>query len=192
MGDPEALDFLKSKSNWIQQHLHRMEKQRWIQPSDFSQILFLGEPRPTRIQYRKGKPSMEWDQGEGCIHIGLPENDPGEILPKLLDAFYRNELRQRIPPLIEEWEPLLKVEVNAVRYKKMKTRWGTCNTWDHRIWINVELAKKSFPCIEYIVVHEMCHLLERGHGPAFKAKMDVFLPHWRTLRLELNGRQEKA
>jgi predicted metal-dependent hydrolase len=120
-----------------------------------------------------------------CIFLkpGTPETDTA----KVLDAWYRTELKRIIPPLIREWEPVMGVQVDSFQFKRMKTRWGTCNVIDRRIWFNVELAKKSYPCIEYIVVHEMCHLLERGHGPRFKACMDKFLPDWRNLRKELNG-----
>ena len=93
--------------------------------------------------------------------------------------------------MIAEYESKMHVSVSDFGIKKMKTRWGTCNVVDHRIWLNVELAKKSYPCIEYIVVHEMAHLLERGHGPKFKACMDKFLPEWRSLRNELNGASVK-
>jgi predicted metal-dependent hydrolase len=71
------------------------------------------------------------------------------------------------------------VEVNSFRIKKMKTRWGSCNRKAGRIWFNLELAKKPAECLEYIVVHEMVHLLERGHNRVFYGYMDRFLPDWR-------------
>ena len=70
--------------------------------------------------------------------------------------------------------------------KKMRTRWGTCNVDARRIWLNLELAKKPASCLEYILVHEMVHLLERHHNDRFRQLMDRLMPQWRLLRHELN------
>ncbi len=104
----------------------------------------------------------------------------------LLHRWYRRQLREQIPVLIAKWEPLLGVEVAAWGIKKMKTRWGTCNISARRIWLNLELAKKPNACLEYIVVHEMVHLLERRHNERFREYMDRFMPQWRLFRDELN------
>ena len=79
----------------------------------------------------------------------------------------------------------MSVKVTEFGVKKMKTRWGSCNIKVKRIWLNLELAKKSIECIEYIVVHEMTHLLERRHNQRFTAFMDTFLPEWRIIQEEL-------
>ena len=104
-----------------------------------------------------------------------------------MTEWYRKELRELIPPLIAKWEPILGVRVNEFGIKKMKTRWGSCNPEVKRIWLNLELAKKSPTCIEYVLVHEMAHLLERSHNETFVAYMDKFLPNWRAIKAELNG-----
>lgn len=187
MSDNEALRFLQGKMDWIRKHYSRILQLKSLEPSDFSSIPFLGESHPTEIQFHPIAPRVLLDS-YGKITIFLKQGASQTDVPKVLDAWYRNELKKRIQPLISEWETVMGVEVKTFQLKRMKTRWGTCNIKDHRIWFNVELAKKSFPCIEYIVVHEMCHLLERGHGPKFKACMDKYLPHWRILRLELNGK----
>jgi predicted metal-dependent hydrolase len=80
----------------------------------------------------------------------------------------------------------MKIRVNEIRIKRMTTRWGTCHIGDKRIWINLELIKKSPHCLEYIVVHEMCHLLETGHNKRFYSLMDEFLPEWKLYRDKLN------
>ncbi len=106
---------------------------------------------------------------------------------RLLEDFYRQELKQRIPPLIEQWQPVIGVQVAHWGVKKMKTRWGSCNPVARRIWLNLELAKKPPRCLEYILVHEMVHLLERHHNDRFRGLMDRFLPSWRLRRDELNS-----
>jgi hypothetical protein len=91
-----------------------------------------------------------------------------------------------IPSLIEKWQAVIGVEVVEWGVKRMKTKWGSCSAESKRIWINLELAKKPVQCLEYIVVHEMVHLLERNHTERFIALMDEFMPSWRLLRDELN------
>ena len=105
----------------------------------------------------------------------------------VLQAWYRAELKAQIPPLLAKWQPVIGVEAAAWGVRVMKTRWGSCNSVSRRIWLNLELARKPPHLLEYVVVHELVHLLERGHGARFKARMDHFLPVWRRLRAELNG-----
>ena len=105
---------------------------------------------------------------------------------RIVSQWYREELKSLIPEYIEKWEDTIGVTVNEWGIKLMKTKWGTCNEQDKRIWINLELAKKNPRCLEYIIVHEMVHLLERNHNDKFKAYMDEFLPNWKSIRDELN------
>ncbi len=114
---------------------------------------------------------------------------PGHTIEKrerIVSQWYREELKRLIPEYIEKWEDTIGVTVNEWGVKLMKTKWGTCNEQDKRIWINLELAKKNPRCLEYIIVHEMVHLLERHHNDRFKAYMGEFLPNWKSIRDELN------
>ncbi len=104
----------------------------------------------------------------------------------ILQRWYRRCLREQLPAIVEKWEPKVGVQVEEVRIKKMKTRWGTCNIGAKRIWLNLELAKKSVTSLEYIVVHEMVHILERHHNERFRNLMDKLMPQWRLRREELN------
>lgn len=110
-----------------------------------------------------------------------------EAREKVLNDWYREHVKAELPALVEKWEPIMGVSVAEWGVKRMKTRWGSCNTQARRIWLNSELAKKPPRCLEYVVVHEMAHLLERGHGDRFKALMRKFLPSWRSRRAELDG-----
>lgn len=105
---------------------------------------------------------------------------------RILLAWYRKQLRELVPPLITKWELILGVNVADWGIKQMKTKWGTCSIEACRIWLNLELAKKPIRCLEYIVVHELIHLLERHHNDRFTALMEKYLPSWRFLREELN------
>lgn len=104
----------------------------------------------------------------------------------VLHRWRRQQLREQISSLIAEWEPKIGVEVAEWGIKKMKTRWGSCNIEARRIWLNLELAKKSPSCLEYILVHEMVHILERHHNERFRGLMDRLMPQWRLHREELN------
>ncbi|MCT7986370.1 M48 family metallopeptidase [Laspinema sp. A4] len=104
----------------------------------------------------------------------------------VLTEWYRSQLRARIPDLLDHWQPIIGQEVAEWGIKKMKTKWGSCNINQHRIWVNLELAKKPVECLEYVVVHELVHLLERHHNQRFKAYMDQYLPNWRECRDILN------
>jgi predicted metal-dependent hydrolase len=104
----------------------------------------------------------------------------------ILNRWYRNRLKEQIPPLIAKWESVIGKHVTEWGVKRMKTRWGSCNIQARRIWLNLELAKKPPLCLEYIIVHEMVHLLERLHNERFRALMDEFMPNWRLHRDILN------
>ena len=104
----------------------------------------------------------------------------------VLQKWYRERLREQIPTLLKKWEPRADVSVAEVRIKRMKTRWGSCNTTARRIWLNLELAKKPVECVEYILVHEMIHFLERHHNDRFQKIVNKLIPNWQSIRDELN------
>jgi predicted metal-dependent hydrolase len=105
----------------------------------------------------------------------------------VLREWYRDRLRELISPILAKWEKAIGVRVRACGIRKMKTKWGSCNAQAQRIWLNLELAKKPLHCVEYIVVHELVHLLERQHNQRFIDTMDEHLPKWRQYRDELNA-----
>lgn len=104
----------------------------------------------------------------------------------ILQRWYRRKLREQIPNLVAKWEPRVGKTVAEVRIKRMKTRWGSCNGEARRVWLNLELAKKPVVCLEYILVHELVHLLERHHTERFRELMDALMPSWQIYRDELN------
>ena len=104
----------------------------------------------------------------------------------VLDRWYRCQLRARLPALLAKWESRIGVQAAAVQIKKMKTLWGSCNTEARRIWLNLELAKKQTSCLEYILVHELVHLIERHHSERFRELMETYMPQWRLHREALN------
>ena len=134
--------------------------------------------------------------GEGPPHVRLLDDSTLEMRVRpgtdrderaaLLAAWYRERLESSIPRLIATWEPFMGVTVKEWRIRKMKTRWGSCNVRKGRIWLNLELAKKPMRCLEYVIVHEMAHLIEPSHNRRFWGILDRHMPDWRPRREELN------
>jgi len=105
---------------------------------------------------------------------------------RILQRWYRKQLKELVPPLLDKWQQTLGVQIDQWGIKKMKTKWGGCNVEARRIWLNLELAKRPVQCLEYIIVHELVHLLERRHNERFTAHMEKVLPSWKSLRALLN------
>lgn len=103
-----------------------------------------------------------------------------------MDRWYRERLRAQATEYFANWQARIGVNVAAWGIRKMRTRWGTCQIEARSVWINLDLAKKPRACLEYIIVHELMHLLERHHNDRFRGLMDRFLPGWRSVRDELN------
>ena len=120
------------------------------------------------------------------LELYIPLEATTEERERILQQWCRARLKELVPPLLEKWLPVIEVEPVGWGVRKMKTKWGSCNTEARRIWLNLELAKKPVQCLEYVVVHELVHLLERDHNDRFRSLMDQFMPHWRVHREELN------
>jgi predicted metal-dependent hydrolase len=120
------------------------------------------------------------------LWVIAPADADADARRATLDRWYRREIKAALPAMLEKWQPIVGAEADKVVVRRMKTKWGTCITHSRTIWINPELAKKNPRCLEYIVVHELMHLHERGHGERFVALMDKYLPDWRARRDELN------
>lgn len=106
---------------------------------------------------------------------------------EVLDAWYREQIRDAVPNLLSRWQPLMGVKANRVLVQRMKTKWGSCNPASALIRLNTDLARKPPACLEYIIVHELVHLLEPTHNSRFQYLMDLFMPHWRQVKNELNS-----
>ncbi len=119
------------------------------------------------------------------LHVP-PRTSAAERL-SVLERWYREKLRSAAESLLVQWQDILGVEAEFWGVKRMKTKWGSCNHHTKRVWLNSELAKKPLACLEYIVVHELVHLLEPLHGDRFVSLMDANLPDWRQRRDLLNA-----
>jgi predicted metal-dependent hydrolase len=144
-----------------------------------------GRRHRLRLIERPGRAHLEVDGDRLLLYA--PEGTTEERRRELLELWYREQLRRAIPDVIAKWEPVIGTAVPRWTIRRMKTKWGSCNRESRHIWFNIELAKKHPESLEYIVVHEMTHYLERGHGERFTTLMDRFMPDWRARRDRLNA-----
>jgi len=176
-----------SKLAWIKTQQHRFLTQVREAPREYlnkESHYFLGKRYQLKVIELDAPPLVKVKHNTIELYV-RPDTDIRNR-QVIMDEWYRQQLKQLAPPAIEKWEKTMGVSINEFAIKKMKTKWGTCNREAKRIWLNLELAKKPFHCIEYIIVHELAHLLERSHNDNFIAIMDNFLPEWKHLKNELN------
>jgi predicted metal-dependent hydrolase len=179
--------FAISKLGWIRQHqrtLHEQDREAEREYLDRESHYVWGRRFLLKVVEVDAAPEVRVQHGTLVLRVR-----PGTDVPTreaVLAAWYRQLLKSEVAPLVEAWERRLSVSVDGFFVQQMKTKWGSCNPSARTIRLNTELAKKPKECLEYIVVHEMAHLLEPTHGPRFVAVMDRVLPAWRETRELLN------
>ncbi len=177
-----------SKLGWIRRQQRAFDRQ----PRQSQREMVAGEShyvfgRRYRLRVvEEDAPARVTIRGNTHLILRVRPGTSAEKREEILSQWYRRRLRAVVPELIARWEPVIGVQVAEWGIRRMKTRWGTCNIEAGRIWLNLELAKKPPQCLEYILVHEMVHLLERHHNDRFRECMDRFMPQWRLHRDELN------
>jgi predicted metal-dependent hydrolase len=179
--------FLISKLPWIRKQQKKIQEQPRETAREYldrETHFFLGQRLLLKLEETKGRQQVIIRPGQMILQ--MRPSSTKDSREQVVEEFYRHRLREFIEKYIGEYEPRMGVKVADYGIKKMKTKWGTCNQAAKRIWINLELAKKPVNCLEYIIVHEMVHLLERSHNDRFKALMTKFMPKWRNHRDTLN------
>jgi predicted metal-dependent hydrolase len=179
--------FAISKLGWIKQQQRKLHDQARETPREYldrESHYVWGKRYLLKVAEQDQKPSIELKHSR--LQLQVRPGTGEKRKQALLEAWYREQVKQAVPPLIVKWEPLLRVRVKRFFVQRMKTKWGSCNPHVSHIRLNTELAKKPKECLEYIVVHEMVHLLERHHKDRFRGWMDRLMPQWRMHREELN------
>jgi predicted metal-dependent hydrolase len=172
---------------WIRKQQARFAAQPRQSPREYvsgESHYYLGDRYRLRVVEAAGSAHVRV-VGKRTIELVVRPGSTEEQRRRVYEGWQRQQLRLLAAPLFPKWEPVMGVQVAAWGIKRMKTRWGTCNPDAARIWLNLELIKQPLACIEYVVVHEMVHLLVRGHTEQFRQHMSRFLPQWRLLREEL-------
>jgi predicted metal-dependent hydrolase len=180
--------FAISKIAWIRKNQRNFLAQDRQPPRQFKEReshYFLGKRYLLRIIEQEA-PAKVVFKTKTYIDLFVRPDSTTEQRQTIINEWYRTELKKLIQPIIDKLEKQIGITVNDWQVKQMKTKWGTCNIEKKRIWINLELAKKPIHCLEYIIVHEMIHLLERHHNDRFLTLMEKYMPQWKFYKEELN------
>ncbi|WP_256324917.1 M48 family metallopeptidase [Nitrosomonas sp. Nm132] len=179
--------FVISKLAWIKKQQLKFRSQEREAPREYidrESHYVWGKRYLLKIEETEAPPKIELKHNK--LVLSIRSETSQERKQAILEAWYRENLKQAIPALIEKWQSRMSVHVNRFYVQSMKTKWGSCSYHSGSIRLNTELAKKPLACLEYIVVHEMTHLLEPTHNSRFIGLMDQFMPKWRFYRDELN------
>ncbi len=184
--------YLQEKSDWIHTQRNRIRERSSHKEEVFqtgATIPFKGTNYLLIIETHHG-PSQIKIKDE-LIYCYTQQNASQMQIQMLIERWYRREMESLIPELMMQWEIVIGVKVAQWGIKKMKTRWGSCNTRARRIWLNLNLIKKPGLCLEYVLVHELVHLLEASHNQRFYTLMTQFMPQWREYQYLLEGKHSR-
>ena len=180
-------EFAASKLDWIRRQQQKIRARHRGDSRDYvdDEIHFLwGEAYRLKVEERVARPTV--DIRSDTIVLCVRPGAGGTKRQSLLDNWYRKQLTAAVPPLISKWEQRMGVAVSRFAVRRMRSRWGSCTPGARTIRLSTELAKRPLEYLEYVLVHEMVHLMEPSHNHRFKALMDKFLPEWRARRDDLN------
>jgi predicted metal-dependent hydrolase len=180
--------FAISKLEWIKRQQTRLREQDRETPRDYVEReshYVWGTRYLLTVSESCEPPSVEVKHGRMLLLVRPRTSE--DKRRTLVEEWYREQLKEAVPPLLARWQPPLDVRVEQVFVQRMKTKWGSCNHKARTIRLNTELAKKPAECLEYIVLHELIHLLEPTHNNRFTRLLDHFMPQWRHYRDTLNG-----
>ncbi len=177
--------FAMSKLGWIRTQQQRFREQKYVprEPPDRDGRYVWGKRYQLKVVKSDRAPTVKLQEGYMLLQVR-----PGTDKKKreaIVEAWYRQQLKQAVPPLLARWAPRMGVRVERFFVQRMKSRWGSCNLRAHTIRLNTELVKRPPECLEYVVVHELAHLLEPSHNARFRALMDQFMPDWKVYRDQL-------
>lgn len=179
--------FAISKLGWIkkqQKKFQEQERETQREMVDRESHFVWGKRYLLKVIEEHGPPGITI--GPSWLQLNAKPGTEPERRRKILEDWYRERIKERVQEIVELWEPKIGVKVERIYVQRMKTKWGSCNAAARSIRINLELAKKPPECLEYIVVHEMVHILEPTHNKRFIALMDDLMPNWKDYREQLN------
>ncbi|OWT32587.1 hypothetical protein BGI41_06910 [Methanobrevibacter sp. 87.7] len=183
----DIIKFANSKSDWIKNKQEKVikesekAKKRQIKYITGETHYLWGKPYTLQI-IKKNKKYNNVFIDNNKIYLPVKENSSFENRQKTMIEWYREEIKQKIPEILETCIKIVGKRPNEWRVKNMKTRWGTCNVQKKRIWINLQLCKKSPECLKYVLIHELTHLYIPNHGKDFKNLMNQFYPNWKETK----------
>ncbi|MFA6200683.1 MAG: SprT family zinc-dependent metalloprotease [Bacteroidales bacterium] len=181
--------FVISKMIWINKKVELVKSREFQSVKEYisgENHYYKGNIYILNVIYKNSTPKVEINES-GFINLYVREGSSTKKKEAVLREWYRKELKEEIEPIVKKWEKVLGVEVNDWDVKKLKTIWGSCNTRTHHILFNLELIKKPAYCIEYVVLHELTHLIVRLHNAKFHSIVETRIPNWKEIKTELNN-----
>ena len=188
LSEEKIREFILSKLDWIYKQQEKIKGEPHQSPLEYvcGETLFIFG-KPYMLEVIIGKRTREFVfSGERAI-LYDKKGSTKEQREKAVNEGLRSALKLKIDELLPKWEKITNLHPSSYQTKKMKSRWGTCNVRTKKIWLNLELAHKKEECIEYVILHEICHLKVTNHGNDFIKLMDRYMPNWREIKKELNA-----
>ncbi len=187
MSDVAIEHFVRTRTSWIKKQVAKFDNQ----------------PRQSEREYVSGETLYVWGKqyylqtdyghknslvlsGDKAV-LTVRQDSTAEQRENFVREWYRELLKAEIARLLPKWEKATGLKASGWQTKYTTTRWGTCNTKTGKIWLNLQLAKKTPECLEYVILHELVHLVEKTHNERFVSLMDQYMPMWREVRTTLNG-----
>lgn len=190
ISDRQIASFLEEHWSWIQEKREELTKQEQGKKEPqyvTGETHFLwGKPYELQVERSLKKPLTELRGAQ--IYMRVSAYSTVEERRKQLDLFYKQELQKKLPDFVERYESIVGRHAEEWRFRRMKTRWGSCQIQKKRICLNIQLAEKPVECLEYVVVHELTHLHEAGHNKRFWTLVERFYPDWKNVKKKMNVR----
>lgn len=187
MSDEAIERFVRTKTSWIKKQIAKFDNQLRQSEREYvsGETLYVwGKQYYLKTEY--GNKNSLVLTGDKAV-LTVRKESTAEQRENFIRKWYRELLKAEITRLLPKWEKVTGLKASGWQTKYMTTRWGTCNTKTGKIWLNLQLAKKTQECLEYIILHELVHLVEKKHDDKFVALMDRYMPMWREVRVTLNG-----
>jgi len=187
MSDEAIERFVRTKTSWIKKQVAKFDNQPRQSEREYvsGETLYVwGKQYYLQIEYaNKNSLTLSGDKAM----LTVRRESTAEQRENFVREWYRGILKAEIVRLLPKWEKITELKASGWQTKYMSTRWGTCNTKTGKIWLNLQLAKKTPECLEYVILHELVHLVEKNHNERFVSLMDKFMPMWREIKVTLNG-----
>ncbi|MCL2007167.1 MAG: M48 family metallopeptidase [Treponema sp.] len=187
MSDGAIERFARTKISWIKKQINRFDSQQRQSEREFisGETLFLWG-KQYYLLIENGNRNSIVLTGNNAI-LTVRKRSTSEQRENFVREWYREHLKSEITRVLPKWEKITGLKCRDWQTKYMTTRWGTCNTATKKIWLNLQLAKKTPECLEYVILHELIHFIEKHHNERFISFMDKYMPMWREIRVTLNG-----
>ena len=187
LSEEKIREFILSKLDWIYKQQEKIKNEPHKVPLEYlhgDTLYIFGKPYTLEVII--GKRTREFVFLGGRAILYDKKGSTKEQREKAVNEGLRSALKLKIDEFLPKWEKITNLHPSSYQTKKMKSRWGTCNVRTKKIWLNLELARKKEECIEYVILHEICHLKVANHGNDFIKLMDRYMPNWREIKKELN------